>query len=122
VRRRWALTGAATAAVGLSVLFLKLGLDRSDQLGSVISAFTGIVALGVSVLSLRRPPGPSPAEPGIDVARTGRIIRRQGGGTLNTGFWGPAPRGGPVVIRDTGAIDQGPGDGDANTGVRHSRR
>lgn len=116
--KRWLLTAVGLAVVLLSCLFLWQGLDRSDKFGSIVAAITGVVALGVSLLSATQPTDRSSSAPELRVTGTGSVKRRSGRGTLNTGFWGPTGRKGVVVISDTGSIEDGGGEGDVNTGVR----
>jgi hypothetical protein len=52
-RTRWLLvasTGAVVAAVGS--YFLRVGLDRSNQVSGIIGAFVGIIGLSLSVYSI----------------------------------------------------------------------
>ncbi|MFI1415010.1 hypothetical protein ACH4Y0_34525 [Streptomyces sp. NPDC020707] len=60
-----ALGGAALLALG--VLFVRVGLERADQLSSVIGVFVGIVGFALAVYGVvgarngSRPPAPIPA-------------------------------------------------------------
>ncbi|MDQ0370848.1 hypothetical protein [Catenuloplanes indicus] len=68
--RRLAIAGGLTLATlltaGLGLLLSRLGLERADQLSSVLAMFIGLLALGAAVFALRK-----------DRAGAGRAMRRQ---------------------------------------------
>jgi len=47
--RRAQVVGGVLALLGLGVLFVVIGLDRSDKYASIIGAFVGLAGLGIAV-------------------------------------------------------------------------
>lgn len=68
MKLRWmAVIGVGLAAVGLGVWWLLEGLERADQLASVLGAFAGLTGTGLAVWGIhtgRRSPGPQSASGG----------------------------------------------------------
>ena len=91
------LIGGA-ALIGLSIYLVRIGLDRSDKVGSVLGAFSGLVGVGLSVFGLVLARGASAsgrretsaAEPApAQIRRTGRIKQSNSGG-VNVAITGVA--------------------------------
>jgi hypothetical protein len=73
--KRWARVLLCLVVVGLGITFVVIGLERADQLASVLGAFIGLTGLGLSLYGLlRRPaerevPGaPAGSVPAIEAA------------------------------------------------------
>lgn len=101
-RKRWvwiSLMAAGGLVGALGVVFVVLGLDRADQLASVVGVFVGLAGLGVSVYGVvlaRRtgspdPPSsaaaPAPAAGGETIIATGErsVAVRDNSGVIQTG-------------------------------------
>jgi len=105
---RW--VGAAVGLAALIVFFALLGLDRADQLSSVLSLFftvAGFVLALVSHLQHQPASGPSPVARGGSIASRGRV---RGSKAIDTGSaaapsgWPSAPPGGTGPLADSGSI------------------
>ncbi|MEV6704971.1 hypothetical protein [Micromonospora wenchangensis] len=48
---RWVLPVTGLLVIVLGVVFLALGLSRADQLASTIGAITGVIGLGLTVVT-----------------------------------------------------------------------
>ncbi|MGW6643343.1 hypothetical protein [Streptomyces iakyrus] len=108
---RW--VGAAVGLIALIVFFALLGLDRADQLSSVLSLFftaAGFVLAVVSHLQQQPTSGPSPVARGGSIASAGSV---RGSKAIDTGSsgapsgWQPAPPTGAGPSADRGSIAAG---------------
>src|SRR5690606_1044689 len=111
-RHRWVLACTAASVAVLAGVFAVLGWEHADKAASVVSALTGVAAVGVAIWAA------APAASGggnIRVSKTGRATAR-GHGLANTGMIGPADAlKGDVQVERTGDAEADAGD--ANTDV-----
>ncbi|MGW0490522.1 hypothetical protein [Streptomyces olivaceus] len=108
---RWA--GAAVGLIALVVFFALLGLDRADQLSSVLSLFFTVAGFALALVSHSQQQSARGASP---VARSGSIASSgsvRGSKAIDTGsgappsVWSPAPSGGTEASADSGSIAAG---------------
>lgn len=120
---RW--VGVAVGLSALVVFFALVGLDRADQLSSVLSLFVTVAGFVLAVVSHVRQQsasGPSPVARGGSIAAGGSV---RGSTAIDTGtgaapsVWPAAPPGGVGPSADSGSIAAG-GDVDDSEARRGS--
>ncbi|MFG2791735.1 hypothetical protein [Streptomyces sp. NPDC048419] len=102
---RW--VGAAVGLGALILFFALLGLDRADQLSSVLSLFFTVAGFVLAVVShLRQQPanGPSPVARGGSIASRGSVRGSKAIDTASTSASSGWPSTGTGPSADSGSI------------------
>ncbi|MFF4564720.1 hypothetical protein [Streptomyces sp. NPDC001435] len=118
---RW--VGAAVGLAALIAFFALVGLDRADQLSSVLSLFftvAGFVLAVIGHLQQRPANGPSPVARGGSIASGGSVRGSRavdtGAGGAPSGSWTAPPGGGPSADQGSIAARGDVGDSEARRG------
>jgi len=104
------------SVAALITVFFFAGLDRSDKLGSIIGALTGVVGLAISSLGFQDRRRARADGSRVSLSQTGSITSRGNShGLANTGYIGHG-QSTEITLRKTGKIDRDAGSGPSNTG------